>query len=699
MTVQHSNLSHSNIRTFSQHGFLPTTATGKSQVIGQCIFCGSGRKESFYLNVETKAWDCKICGKKGGFQAWLREIVTYSQGFFRGKVAKDLANKRGLEVATLKNAGIGFNPITNSYILPVMDAKNEKLHDIRIYKGKRLLSTAGCKVALYNWHKTNTSYSKIWILEGEWDGLAMIEALAKTNRSAELVLAVPGANTFKSEWASMFQDMQVTVLYDNDKAGRDGSVKVYNTLQSITRELKFIHWREKEKEGKDIRDVYQLLKKKIPAFFKHIQLKLQDLPQGADTSHIQINPGKQVFKFEGKGHTAQEVYNTYTNWLELETTDVLDVLYGTMIANRLPGDPLWLLLVAPSGSTKSEIIMSFDDVQNVTPISTLTPHTLISGASFAGGGDPSLIPKLDQKILTIKDLTNLLNMNPIQREEIFGQLRDAYDGKASKPFGNGLFRVYESKFGMICGVTPAIEMYTEGQTALGERFLRWSVNPPKTSKDEQRIILRAMRNTTQEDGMRDDLKKCATETLAYDYNRPPKINSNIETRIVNLAQWTATMRATIIREKYTRDVLHKPFKELATRLSKQYYKLLLGVGMFRRISEVTDVEYDILKHLAISTIPTKMKEFVRIMYTGGRERGWTTRTLSDRIRLPQAVCERTGEDLMMLGMINKHNPNKLKPEWVLSNSLLNMANESRLWSTANNHKTKTTIKRSKINVS
>lgn len=679
MPVQHKNLSHANLKAFRQHGFIPDGVSGTSQVYGNCVFCGKPGK--FYVNIETKAWDCKTCSKKGGFQTWLKEIVSYTQTFFKGSIAQTLATNRGLEVATLKDAGAGYNPRTKAYILPVKDMNDEKYFDVRIYKNKRLLSTAGCKTALYNWQTLSKGYSSIWICEGEWDGLAMIEALSKMQRKEEIVLAVPGANTFKGEWVSSFQDMNVNVLYDNDQAGKDGCIKVYNLIQPVVKKLNFMHWRPTEAEGKDIRDVYTKLKNNLPGFFKHIRLKLNELPQDVDVSHIKVNSNKNLFKFDGKGKTAEEVYTTYTHWLELTNTNVLDVLYGTMIANRLPGDPLWLFLVAPSGGTKSELIMSFDDVQNIMPISTLTPHTLISGATFAGGGDPSLIPRLDQKILTIKDLTNLLNMNQIQREEIFGQLRDAYDGKASKPFGNGLFRVYESKFGIVCGVTPAIELYTEGQTALGERFLRWSIKSPTTLEAERKIIMRAMHNTTQEELMREQLKNCAKETLNFDYKKPPKIDVSIEDRIMNLAQWTATLRGTINRDKYTREITHKPFKELATRLAKQYYKELLGIGMFRRIHTITDNEYDILRHLAISTIPTKMKEFIRIMYTGGRETGWSTRKLSDIIRLPQNTCERTAEDLKMLGALNKHNPNKLKSEWVLTDTLIEMTERARLWKT------------------
>ncbi len=678
MPVQHRNLTHSNLKTFRQHGFMPVAESGNKEVYGECIFCSGGRKPSMYVNVETKAWSCKRCDKHGGFQVFLKEAVTFAQEFNNGPEMKSLAKDRGLNLSTLKTAGVGYNPHTGAYIIPVPTMDGSKLHDVRIYKNKKMMATAGCKTGLFGWEELVKGYSNIWLCEGEWDALAMREALTSMKRKEETVLAVPGANTFKKEWAVFFADLNVNVLYDNDKAGKEGGVKVYNHIQLATKKLNFLHWRKTAKEGMDIRDIYIKLKKSPKAFFKRISLKLNEAPQDADVSSIKLTSTKNLFKFNGKGHTAEEVRAVYTKWLELKSTDVIDILYSTMIANRLPGDPIWLMLVAASGSTKSELIMSFDDVINVMPISTLTPHTLISGATFAGGGDPSLIPRLDQKITTIKDLTNLLNMNQTQREEIFGQLRDAYDGKASKPFGNGLFRVYESKFGVVAGVTPAIELYTDGQTALGERFLRYFIAPPKTLAEEKIIIQRAISNTTHEDVMRAELNKIAKETLLFDYKQTPNVPDRIINKIMCLAQWTAMLRGTINRDRYTKEATHKPFKELATRLAKQYYKLLLAAGMFRRLDVVTESEYDLLSHTATSTIPSRMRFIIKMMYML-IDKAWTIKDFEQKMSLPHNTCERIAEDLRMLKCIRKVNVKKVKAEWVLTKNIKQLMEESRLW--------------------
>ena len=91
------------------------------------------------------------------------------------------------------------------------------------------------------------------------------------------------------------------------------------------------------------------------------------------------------------------------------------------------------------------------------PLTSLTPQTLISGFVDEGKPDPSLLPKLDGKILIVKDLTPLISGSADVRSAVLGQLRDAYDGSSAKAFGTGDVKRYESRFGMLFGVTPVIE--------------------------------------------------------------------------------------------------------------------------------------------------------------------------------------------------------------------------------------------------
>ena len=51
-----------------------------------------------------------------------------------------------------------------------------------------------------------------------------------------------------------------------------------------------------------------------------------------------------------------ECVATFHRWLELPDDDVVHVVLGAVAANLTAGDPLWMLVVGPPGSGKTEAI-------------------------------------------------------------------------------------------------------------------------------------------------------------------------------------------------------------------------------------------------------------------------------------------------------------------------------------------------------
>lgn len=132
----------------------------------------------------------------------------------------------------------------------------------------------------------------------------------------------------------------------------------------------------------------------------------------------------------------EEVLAVLSKWLCLPDLEAVDVLMATAIAIYLPGDPLWLYYVGPPGGTKTESLRALKGPR-VVSLSSLTPQTLISGYK----GDPEkvdLLPKLDGKLLVIKDFTSILSKKPEDAAAIFADLREAYDGYLEKSFGSGV---------------------------------------------------------------------------------------------------------------------------------------------------------------------------------------------------------------------------------------------------------------------
>ena len=74
--------------------------------------------------------------------------------------------------------------------------------------------------------------------------------------------------------------------------------------------------------------------------------------------------------------TLSDVHEAFAQWLELpppgpDRYEAIDVTLATPVANRMDGDPLWLFLVAPPSTGKTEMIRSLGDVPDGRGFGTL----------------------------------------------------------------------------------------------------------------------------------------------------------------------------------------------------------------------------------------------------------------------------------------------------------------------------------------
>ena len=118
-------------------------------------------------------------------------------------------------------------------------------------------------------------------------------------------------------------------------------------------------------------------------------------------------------------HTLNELTTAFGEHLLITDKDYLPIFTGTILAHRMNGEPAWLLIVAPPGGTKTEPIRSLYGYRGIYPLSDLSPRTLASGLDPHGGDDPSLLARLCDEIIVLKDLTTVLQKSHDDRQEIF----------------------------------------------------------------------------------------------------------------------------------------------------------------------------------------------------------------------------------------------------------------------------------------
>jgi len=116
--------------------------------------------------------------------------------------------------------------------------------------------------------------------------------------------------------------------------------------------------------------------------------------------------------------------------LLLDDYRVVDIILAVVIANLFKTDPLWMLIIGASSTAKTELLAALEGLPMMFFLSDLTTNTLISGKK-----DASLLPKLDKKIMVMKDFTTILSKRPDDLKMIMGHLREVYDGKLTKAYG------------------------------------------------------------------------------------------------------------------------------------------------------------------------------------------------------------------------------------------------------------------------
>lgn len=645
------------------HGFVPTNKTN-DQILGNCLFCF---KKKMYVNINTGQWYCQRgCGDAGGsYFGFLKSLCSNYRLDLNSSKLKSLAQNRGLSRIVLYNHKIAFNPVTEEYLIP--ELYQDKIIDVKRYKNKhgKKYFYSSPNVKKYLWLGNQKEFKEnIILLEGEWDFFTAYNVFKKDYT----IVMLPGATAFKEEYSELFTDKNVYVFLDNDRpkfqpkigklfpgASAQGNYKIYQSLSYCARSLKFKHWDNKI-DGYDIRDLWWQCGKSKLKFKKSLFKNMHDLPQRYSLICSQKN--NQITKVI----SYEQVYEKYNKWLILPDNDIIDAVYGTIFANRLKSDPLWLFLVAKSGFAKTVFLMALNGVHDIHPVSFLTPSALVSGVNTKDNTEHSLIYRINNKTLVIKDFTTFLGMDPMTFKNIFTIFRDAYDGNIIRATGYGEKNL-KSKFGILTGVTPAIYDYVEENTAYGERFLMFRCFENLGFSQEYDIIGAAIDNAGKENNMRKELQETSANILSKKIVTIPELTSEIREKVIYGAMWLSAFRGVPKRSKFgNNDIQSSAQTEIGTRPAKQIKALLKGIAIFKDKKEVTKSEFDIVNKIILSSANLKYKSIFDYIIKKGLDNVFHKKELINHLRLGTRTGEKVIEDMVLLNILKKDssiNNNKL----------------------------------------
>jgi hypothetical protein len=355
-----------------------------------------------------------------------------------------------------------------------------------------------------------------------------------------------------------------------------------------------------------------------------------------------------------------DVEATFSRWLQMKDAEPLRVALATVAANRLPGDPSWQFLVAPPSGLKTEIIRSLNGIPEIYPLSTITAQTFASGFVTKGRRDPSLLYKLDGRVLTMKDFTSVLSLNYDKRTEILGQLREIYDGAYHKEFGNGHVVDWTGKIGLVAGVTPVLDMQYTVNQMLGERFLlyRLKADAPLT------VARRAIEQRGKELPMRDELRGAVHDFFAQLEAHEVPLQEGLLERLSALACLTARARSAVLWD-HQGEMSYVPGPEGPARLAKQFSALGAGLALIRGGSSVTLEDYATLYKVALDTMPAQRTTMLNVLRQD--ETALTTATVAERSRYPTATARRYLEELTAVDLVDRELGGGGRPDhWRLS---------------------------------
>lgn len=346
--------------------------------------------------------------------------------------------------------------------------------------------------------------------------------------------------------------------------------------------------------------------------------------------------------------TLQRIHDLIAKWLVLEDHLFAVSIMAAVVANRLPGDPLWLMVVGPPSTAKTELIMLMKGLKDTYVLSDLTPRTFFSGYKSSEGQDFSLLPKLLNKTILHKDFTTVLSMSQEKRVEILSQLREIYDGEWSKHFGNRAAGTFEGKVGMIAGCTPAIDLHHRTTAILGERFVYFRHD---LLGDELReaSARRAVDTNPQHDALSKVARAAVQEYMEGLPVCDPSLPDAIKESLITLAEAVAWGRCPVSRDGYSRAILQLPRPEGPGRVVKQLATLARAHAALYQRRVVTPEDMQLPQRVAKDTIPPLR---VRLIQEYGKHAdGAEVKQVALRMQIPYSTVREHTEDAQVVGLL------------------------------------------------
>jgi hypothetical protein len=356
----------------------------------------------------------------------------------------------------------------------------------------------------------------------------------------------------------------------------------------------------------------------------------------------------------------------FRKWLLLKDATPIYALLGAVAANYLPGDPVWLGIIAPPSSAKTEIFNSISRLPNIHAVATVTEGGSLSGVpkkEHSQGSKGGLLREIGEfGIIACKDFGSVISMPNETRARVLAALREIYDGAWTRHVGSDGGRAlhWEGKIGFVFAVTAAIDAHHGIIGSLGDRWLLSRLEPVK--KGQLAVALQHDGLTAKQ--MRAELAAAVKQLFDGRSPNPPQF-SDRDPEFFDIDRAVSLMvrlRAVVERDRHTREIEMVPGAEGTARAGLALVRIFAGLQSLG-VDRATALK--VVRKIALDSVPPIRRcaydAVCRYDPAFNKQRKGSPADTGDiaiELGLPTNTTRRGLEELAAYGLIRRENPGK-----------------------------------------
>jgi hypothetical protein len=392
--------------------------------------------------------------------------------------------------------------------------------------------------------------------------------------------------------------------------------------------------------------------------------RFDDIPRLVDSAE-QLMKGQQSSAAApppGPACSIEAALKVFKRWLLMQDYTPVYAMLGAIAANYLDGDPIWLGLIGPPSSAKTEILNATSMLPHVVQVATITPAGLLSGVpkkQYDKGARGGLLRQIgDFGICILKDFGSVLAMHTETRAEVLAALREIYDGSWTRVVGSagGLTLPWKGKLGLIFAATGVIDAHYAVIGSMGDRFL-FSRLAPAPGQAQFDTALQHVGATTRQ--MRKELAEAVAQLFAGRKAVPQPITKDEAKHIGDTICLVVRLRGAVARDFRSRDIEAIYGAEGTARIGLALERLLAGLDT---LGVKRDTALKVVLSVALDSVPPLRRRAYECV---DKYHDVETTDVAVALGLPTVTTRRILEELCAYQLIERQSQGQGKADrWI-----------------------------------